>query len=210
FSNYTECSFRTDGIGTFRGRENAQPFLGSVGILERAEETKLEMLVPAWKVTSVVRAMRGVHPYEEVAYDVVPLENSAPDFGLGIIGTLPNAMTGKQFLSFVKKSLGATMLRVVGDLTAHVKTVAACGGSGAEFIEEAARKGADAYVTGDLKYHAMQDVPPRLLLIDAGHYETERHVLPHLHKKLQHLAKATKSSTHVFVTTQKTNTIAII
>ena len=210
FTKYQECSFRSDGIGTFRGMDDARPFLGSVGVLERAEETKLEMLVPAWQASSVVRAMLAVHPYEEVAYDVYPIENANPEFGLGVIGTLPKPISVKKFLLQVKKILGTPMLRTAGRTDGMISTVAACGGSGAEFIEPAARQHADAYVTSDLKYHTMQEAPHGLLLIDAGHYETERPVLPVLTARLQKFVQQQKARTKVFTTTHKTTMIAII
>ena len=210
FTKYQECSFRSDGIGTFRGMDDARPFLGSVGVLERAEETKLEMLVPAWQASSVVRAMLAVHPYEEVAYDVYPIENANPEFGLGVIGTLPKPISAKKFLLQVKKILGTPMLRTAGRTDGMISTVAACGGSGAEFIEPAARQHADAYVTSDLTYHTMQEAPHGLLLIDAGHYETERPVLPVLAARLQKFAQQQKVRMKVFTTTHKTTMIATI
>jgi dinuclear metal center YbgI/SA1388 family protein len=210
FIKYAECSFRSDGIGTFKGTNDARPFLGSVGVLERAEETKLEMLVPGWKASSVVRAMLAAHPYEEVAYDVYPIENTNPEFGLGVIGTLPKPMSAKKFLLHVKKVLGTPMLRTAGRTDGIISTVAACGGSGAEFIELAARQQADAYVTSDLKYHTMQEAPHDLLLVDAGHYETERPVLPVLTERLQKFVRHQKAKVRVFTTTHKTTTIETI
>ena len=102
------------------------------------------------------------------------------------------------------------MLRTAGRTDGMISTVAACGGSGAEFIEPAARQHADAYVTSDLKYHTMQEAPHGLLLIDAGHYETERPVLPVLTARLQKFVQQQKARTKVFTTTHKTTMIAII
>lgn len=175
---YEHCSFRIEGIGTFRGISDAKPFLGKAGRLERVSEIRLEMVVPAWRVGEVVKAMRETHPYEEVAYDVYVLENPSANVGAGVIGNLPRAVTLAEFLRMVKRRLGTPMLRYAGDVRRRIRRVAVCGGSGAEFVDAAIRNGAEAYVTADVKYHAFEAVDNAIAIIDAGHFETESPAIP--------------------------------
>jgi dinuclear metal center YbgI/SA1388 family protein len=205
FRKYQECSFRTDGIGTFKGMNDARPFIGEVGALERTPEIKLEMLAERWKLDAIVKAMRRAHPYEEVAYDIYTLENSNTEYGLGAVGDLARPVDAKKFLTDVKQALGAEGLRYAGPLKNKIRRVAVCGGAGSELIHDAARSGADAFVTGDLKYHTMQDAAERLLLVDAGHFETEHCALPMLAEQIRGLSAG---ATHkIFVTQFITNPI---
>lgn len=209
FTKYDTCSFRTDGTGTFRGMNDAKPFLGQVGKVERAEETRLEMLCETWKVNSVIAAMMKAHPYEEVAYDVYPLMNKNTEYGLGAIGNLDTPMGANSFLKLVKTKLQTGSLRFSKG-PASIQSVAVCGGSGSELISEAASLGADAMITADVKYHTFQEFEGKILLVDAGHYETERHVLPVVGNKIREIVRKRKSSTKVFITEHTTNPIHYI
>ncbi len=171
--NYDRCSFRTEGTGTFRGNQASRPTVGVRGRDESAPELRLEMVVPAWSVEQVVDALLRTHPYEEVAYDLYPLENRDNEYGMGVIGTLRRPMKAKAFLAMVKRRLGTRTLRSTGDLNVTVRRVALCGGSGADLIDEAIGQRADVFVTADVKYHAFHHATGKLLLVDAGHYETE-------------------------------------
>jgi dinuclear metal center YbgI/SA1388 family protein len=207
FTKYEECSFRTEGVGTFRGTHEANPFIGTKGILEIVPETKLEMIVPSWKLSGVMSAMLGAHPYEEAAYDIIPLKNRALDAGLGAIGDLPNRMTRDAFLSMTKKKINTEVLRYSGN-TNRIQRVAVCGGAGSELIGDAIQKNADAFVTADVKYHTFQDAERDILLVDAGHFETEHHVIPAIEHRLKKFLKESKSSSKVFVTKHKTNPVS--
>ena len=172
---YDSCSFRQSGTGTFRPGEGTDPYLGRVGELEQAEEVRLETIVPRERLARVLRRLLATHPYEEVAYDLIPLENSRGDIGLGRLGSLPKATTLDEFAAKVKSDLAAEAVRFVGDGTQPVDKVAVCGGSGAFLLHEAKRQGADVLVTGDVKYHeARQAEEIGIALIDAGHFATER------------------------------------
>ena len=70
---YERCSWYTAGTGTFFGREAASPTLGERGREEHVAELRVETVVPAELLETVVAALRGAHPYEEPAYDVYPL-----------------------------------------------------------------------------------------------------------------------------------------
>lgn len=183
---YDSCAFRTPGTGTFRPLPPARPFLGQTGIIERAHEIRLETIVPQERVSRVIDRMLKAHPYEEVAYDLIPLANRRPGIGLGRIGRLPEALTLEVFAGRVKQLLGAPAVRLVGDGDRRVTKVAVCGGSGASLLQEAARQGADVLVTGDLKYHeARQAQHLRIAAIDAGHFATERLAVPKLAEVLR-------------------------
>ncbi|AEN73710.1 NGG1p interacting factor 3 protein, NIF3 [Rhodothermus marinus SG0.5JP17-172] len=176
--NYEACAFATRGTGYFRPGDMARPFIGEPGKLESAEELRLEVEVARWDLPRVLAAMRAAHPYEEVAYDVYPVEQPYTRAGLGAIGRLEKPEPLRDFLQRVAERLQTDSLRYVGDPDASVETVAVCGGAGADLIGRALSAGADAYVTADLTYHRFFEVldndgRPRMALIDAGHYETE-------------------------------------
>ncbi len=207
FTKYEECSFRTDGIGTFKGINNASPFLGKVGQREKVNETKLEMLAETWKIPSVLSAMRRAHPYEEIAYDVYPLSNENTEYGLGAFGTLPHAVSAKNFLTMIKKKLHVPALRYSGKTKKNITRVAVCGGAGYDLLGDALQHNADAFVTADVKYHDFQNAERDILLIDAGHFETEHHVLPVLAKKISDIVHAEKNVSKVFITQKNTNPV---
>lgn len=176
--NYEACAFASRGTGYFRPGDMARPFIGEPGKLESAEELRLEVEVARWDLPRVLAAMRAAHPYEEVAYDVYPVEQPYTRAGLGAIGRLAKPEPLRDFLQRVAERLQTDSLRYTGDLEAPVEMVAVCGGAGADLIGRALAAGADAYVTADVTYHRFFDVldvagRPRMALIDAGHYETE-------------------------------------
>ncbi len=172
--NYDQCSFRACGTGTFRGGAASDPFIGEPGVREAAAEVRLETVMPRELVSRVLPKLIKAHPYQEVAYDLIPLANVRPGIGLGRIGRLAEETGAASFAAQVKTALGASSLRLVGEDAAPVKKVAVCGGSGSSLIREAARQGADAMVTGDVKYHEAQLAQELgLVLVDAGHFATE-------------------------------------
>ena len=100
----SECSFNTAGTGTFKAGEGTHPFVGETGKQQQEEEIKIETIFPAWLEGRIMAAMKAAHPYEEVAYDILPLENAHQQIGAGIVGELPAAMDEKDFLKQVKKA----------------------------------------------------------------------------------------------------------
>lgn len=171
--DYTECTFRTRGTGTFRGGEDANPYLGEKGRLEKVEEVRLETVVPAHAVRHAVDTTITAHPYEEVALDVYPVEGFPEGCGYGRVGTLSERLTAEGLRQHVSDSLGFPA-RVVSDTGRRIQRVAVLGGSGGSFIPEAAASGAHAYVTGDVDYHdALLAESLGLTVIDAGHAATE-------------------------------------
>jgi dinuclear metal center YbgI/SA1388 family protein len=182
---YSNCSFRTTGTGTFKGSDESNPSIGNKGVLESVEEVKLEVLVDKWKFNKVINSLKKAHPYEEVAYDVYTLQNDNINYGIGAIGELNEAMNINDFLSFVSSKLKISTLRYTKNDKKKIKSVAVCGGSCGELIDEAIKQNADAFITADLKYHTFQDAEGNILLIDAGHYETELPILNEIKSRLE-------------------------
>lgn len=171
--HYDLCSFGAPGTGTFRPLKSARPYVGTRGTFERIEEIRLEMRAPAWKVAAVVAAMRSAHPYEEVAYDVYALADASPQHGAGAIGDLRPAMASGSFLAHVSRRLRIPVLRHRNGPRRRISRVAVCGGSGSDLMGVALRRGADAFITADISYHRFEATDGKMLLVDAGHYESE-------------------------------------
>ncbi|MBI0576374.1 Nif3-like dinuclear metal center hexameric protein [Neobacillus cucumis] len=167
--NYSHCSFTTDGTGRFLPGEDTKPYLGVPGQLEEALEVRIETIIPEHLLKKAISGMIKAHPYEEVAYDVYPVENTGEVLGLGRIGTVQE-MTLKEFTEKVKNALEVDQVRVVGDITAKIKKVAVLGGDGNKYFTQAKFSGADVYVTGDIYYHTAHDAMMLgLNMIDPGH-----------------------------------------
>ena len=188
---YSHCSFRSAGTGTFLPGKGTHPFIGTAGNLEQVAEIRLETVAPAALSDDVIRAMLLAHPYEEAAYDVYPLENVRSRGGMGRIGQLPEPVTLQEFAAKVGNALNFAAVRGVGDKAARIVCVAVCGGSGMELAEPARSAGADVLVTGDIRYHEAQAALARgLCLVDAGHFATEIPVLETLRQWLETKAAA--------------------
>ena len=179
--NYDRCSFNIRGEGTYRAGAGAEPFAGTIGEDHTEAEVRIEAVIPSHLAGACVRALLEVHPYEEVAWDIIALENSFHGAGAGAIGTLPAPVTGSALLGSLKVLTGAPAIRYSGDPARPVSRVAVCGGSGSALIPAAARAGADAFLTGDIKYHAFTEAPVNMLVADIGHYESEKFSLEILH-----------------------------
>ncbi len=173
-SNYSECSFNSSGQGTFKPGEGTNPFTGKIGERHTAEEIKMEIIFPAWQEKAIIEAMKAAHPYEEVAYDIVPLSNENQSVGSGLVGELPEPLSETVFLGLLKARFNLSVIRHTSLLNKLVKKVALCGGAGSFLIGAAAATGADFYITGDIKYHEFFDANNRLVVADIGHYESEQ------------------------------------
>ncbi len=184
--DYTHCTFRSPGTGTFVPGSATDPYLGERGRMERVDEVRLETVVPAHAERSAVAAATAAHPYEETALDVYPVEGRPEGCGYGRTGTLPEPATPEELRERVSEALGSSA-RLVADprLKSPIERVAALGGSGGSFIPEAAASGAEAYVTGDLDYHdALLAESLGLTAIDAGHAASELPALEPLARRL--------------------------
>lgn len=183
--NYSECSFNAEGIGTFKGGEGTNPYVGEAGKLHQEKEIKIEVIIPAYLESRVVATMKAAHPYEEVAYEIVSLSNTHQGIGSGVIGELPAALDETQFLTRLKEVFGVPVIRHTALSGKPVKKIALCGGAGSFLISKALAAGADAYITGDLKYHEFFDANSRILLADIGHYESEQFTINLLQEILE-------------------------
>ncbi len=170
--NYTQCSFKSDGKGSFKGNEKSNPKIGKKNELKEIEETKIEFLVKNNFVIQIIEAAKEVHEYEEMAYDIIPISNNNQEVGSGIIGELEEEMSQKEFLQLVKKSFNLDTFKYT-PVSKNIKKVCVCGGSGSFLIKDALQNNADAYITADIKYHEFFDGEEKLLVCDIGHYESE-------------------------------------
>jgi dinuclear metal center YbgI/SA1388 family protein len=171
---YSECSFGTEGTGTFKGGADTQPFVGQPGLRHEETETRLEVILPAYLSRQVVAAMIKAHPYEEVAYDLIDLANTYSGVGSGLIGELPAEMEEKAFLARILEAFRLPLIRHTPLRGRPVKRVALCGGAGSFLISKALAAGADFYITADVKYHEFFDANDRVVVADIGHFESEQ------------------------------------
>ncbi len=174
--NYSNCSFSSTGVGTFKPNHLAKPFTGKSNELESQSEVKVEVVLPSFLKSKVVSSMINAHPYEEVAYDLVSLENNS-NYGSGIVGELKNEVDEKDFLKQIKKIFKVKSLRHTRLLGRPVKRVAICGGSGSFLLENAINSAADIFITSDFKYHQFFDAENKIIVADLGHYETEQYTI---------------------------------
>ncbi|MFN8290340.1 MAG: Nif3-like dinuclear metal center hexameric protein [Chitinophagaceae bacterium] len=172
--HYSECSFNTEGKGTFKAGEGTRPFVGEQGKRHTEEEVRIEIIFLSVAERRIISALQAAHPYEEVAFDIVPLANTHPGIGSGLVGSLEHPVDEPGFLSLLKKVFGVPVIRHTAFTGKPVQKVAICGGAGSFLISKALAAGADAYVTADLKYHEFFDADGRMLLCDIGHYESEQ------------------------------------
>lgn len=171
---YDQCSFSTNGTGTFRALEGANPFVGKIDEQHQENEVRLESIFPSHLQGKVVSAMLQTHPYEEVAYDIYPLSNQSDSTGSGIIAELEEPEEEMHFLQRLKELTAAKCIRHTKPLNKPIRKVALCGGSGAFLIRTAKAAKADIYITGDVKYHEFFDAEDKMIIADIGHYESEQ------------------------------------
>ena len=171
---YDECSFNTPGVGTFKAGEGAVPYVGEVGKHHNEKEIRIETIYPTHLESKLLKALFAAHPYEEVAYDLIPLSNTSPLIGAGILGELKEEMDEMEFLQMVKQTMQAYGIRYTALRNKKIKRVAICGGSGSFLLPHAIRNNADIFITGDFKYHQFFDAENRIVIADIGHYESEQ------------------------------------
>lgn len=172
--NYSECSFRVAGTGTFKGNEQSSPKMGRRNVREAIAEDRIEVLVTQESLTHVTRAMKSAHPYEEVAYDLFRLESKRDDIGMGMFGDWRQPMPKKECLAALKKIFRAPHIRFVDSGAKTFRRAAICTGSGASLIPTALAKGCDLFITGDVKYHQAIDAKRHdLAIADVGHFYSE-------------------------------------
>lgn len=178
--DYDRCAWTAAGTGRFRPRPGAHPALGTVGRLEQVPECRIEVVLPRRLRSSVLAAMRAAHPYEEVSHSLVEMAALPGRTGLGRVGDLPVPLRLADLVEQAARVLPATAwgVRAAGDPDRRVRRLAVCGGAGDGLLEQAARSGADAFLTSDLRHHAAAEAPEGLALLDAAHWATEWPWLP--------------------------------
>lgn len=181
---YSECSFNSEGLGTFKAEKGADPYIGEVGKQHKEKETKIEIVYPFYLESQVVEALVKNHPYEEVAYDIFTMDNVHYGIGAGVIGELNEAVDEKSFLKNVKDVFGLKVIRHTELRKKSIKKVAVCGGAGSFLIKKAVQSGADAYISSDIKYHEFFDAEGKIVVADIGHYESEQFTIDLMHDLL--------------------------
>ncbi|MGB0390918.1 MAG: Nif3-like dinuclear metal center hexameric protein [Salibacteraceae bacterium] len=172
---YSNCSFASEGRGSFIPMEGSNPYVGDVGKIHQERETKLEVTFSSGLKSKVINSLIKAHPYEEVAYNVFKLENVSTREGLGVIGVLPEKVEAKEFLARIKTKMKAGVVRYTQSNKSHVKRIAICGGSGSFLLSAAKKAKADLFLTADFKYHEFFDSENELVIADIGHYESEQY-----------------------------------
>ncbi len=173
--NYDRCSFSSQGEGSFRALDDSHPYVGKTGEMHLEKEQKVEVILPLFIQQKVVAALKNAHPYEEVAYDILPLKNDWSDTGYGMIGELEDEMSEADFINKLKMLFHTPFVRHSPLLGKMIKKVAVLGGSGASYISSAIALEADIFVTADIKYHEFFIPENRILIADIGHYESEQY-----------------------------------
>lgn len=190
--NYSDCSFNMDGYGTFNANENTNPTKGQKGNIHVEEETMVSVIFPKHMEYQVISTLQRTHSYEEVAYEVVTIENKNQHIGMGMVGEFENAINEESFLKLLNLTFGTRCIRHSALMNKNIKKVAVLGGSGSFAINAAKQSGADAFVTSDLKYHDFFTAEKNILLTDIGHYESEQFtkniLVAHLTKKITNFA----------------------
>ena len=183
--NYEECSFSVEGFGTFKGGIDTDPYVGKPGELHRENEIKIEVIFPAWLESRLIKNLLAAHPYEEVAYDIIRLENRFSSIGSGLIGDLRETTDETSFLKSLKEKFKLKVIRHTGLLSKPVSKVAVCGGAGSFLISSALAAGADCFITSDIKYHEFFDANDNMIIADIGHYESEQFTINLLQEFLE-------------------------
>lgn len=190
--NYSNCSFNTEGIGTFEGNENSNPVIGTKGKLHKEQETQIAITFQKHLESKILNTLFEQHPYEEVAFEVTTLDNYNQNIGIGMVGELQNEMNTTAFLNLVKQKMKTSFIKHSEITKNTIKKIAVLGGSGSFAINAAKSMNADVFITSDLKYHDFFSAENDIILADIGHYESEQYTktfLAHyLSKKITNFA----------------------
>jgi dinuclear metal center YbgI/SA1388 family protein len=172
--NYDEVSFNLSGTGTYRGNENSNPVVGEKGKLMREPEERIEIIYAAHQESQILSALRASHPYEEIAYELFPIENKWQNVGSGMVGDLEKPVPLMEFLNQLKTNMKTAVIRYTPIEGKIVSRVAVCGGAGSFLLKDAISAGADVFVSGDFKYHQFFDGEGKIVIADIGHFESEQ------------------------------------
>ncbi|EDP95589.1 Nif3-like dinuclear metal center hexameric protein [Kordia algicida OT-1] len=190
--NYSNCSFNTEGIGSFQGNEASNPTVGEKGKTHYENEIQIGITFAKHLEGKIIRTLHQNHPYEEVAYEITTLENTNQHIGMGMVGSFKQPINEMHFMTLLKTKMKVPVVRHSALSGKMIQKVAVLGGSGSFAISAAKRAGADAYVTADLKYHDFYQAENQIILADIGHYESEQYtkilLFEYLTKKIPNFA----------------------
>ncbi len=211
--NYNHCSFNIEGLGTYKGNENTNPSKGKKEALHHEPETCISVIFEKHLENQILQTLFNNHPYEEVAYEIITLDNLHQNIGMGMIGTLEIETDSISFLNLLKDKFHLKIIRHSALSDKKIKKVAVLGGSGSFAISYAKRAGADIFITADLKYHDFYKAENQIVLADIGHYESEqftKHLLvDYLTKKITNFAPALLAG-RIILSEKSTNPINYI
>lgn len=172
--NYDSCSFSSSGAGSFKPNNDAHPYVGNLNEVHFEDEVRIEVILPSFKSKQVIKSLIDSHPYEEPAYDLIPLSNQWNQIGAGLIGELTEEIDSVEFLTSLKSIFNVPVIKHTSIHQKKIKKVAVCGGSGSFLLKEAIGAGADIFISGDFKYHEYFDAANNIIIADIGHYESEQ------------------------------------
>lgn len=201
--NYDSCSFQTEGKGTFKGNPRSNPTIGEKNNLEFVDEIKLEMVFPSSKKGNVLNALTSSHPYDEVAYDIISLDNINKDVGSGMIGVLKEKMNEDDFFIYLKEKMNLKGFKHTNKLSKPIKKVAVCGGAGSFLLRKALTAKADIFITSDFKYHEFFDAEEKIIIADIGHFESETYT----RDLLADMVSEISTNTPIHISTTNTNPV---
>ena len=173
--DYSKCGYSANGEGSFMAAESANPFVGEKMKFHVEPELKFETILPFYKKSEVISALKRSHPYEEVAYDIYQLQNVWDNVGYGLVGELADEMELDAFLEKVKSAFELKSLRYTELKDRMVKRIAVSGGSGSDLLVNAKSVKADVLISADFKYHQFFDAENQIAIVDIGHYESEQY-----------------------------------
>lgn len=187
--NYTSCSFRSAGTGTFFGEEGTNPAVGQSGKLEQSPELRIETVVPIARVADIVAALRKSHPYEEPAFDLQQLAAPPEGIGIGRVGNFAAPTDRNDVVARLKSGLEIEHLLVAGPSQGTATRAAVCAGACGELLNDALAQKVDVYVTGEMRHHdALRAAAAGVTVICTLHSNSERVTLRHLKSRLEQLA----------------------
>jgi len=185
---YSACTFRNRGEGTFRPGSMATPFIGRTGEVTGTNEIRLETVVQKDDLSNVIEYVRSHHPYETMAYDVYPLLTNKNRNGIGRVGELDKKIELKSLALNIKEKMRLKYVKISGDHKLTVKRAAVCTGSGSGMMKYFLSSGAQVYISGDLGYHDARDAQAANLgIIDIGHFASEHLIVDVLSKRLERI-----------------------
>ena len=185
--DYSRCSYRVCGTGTFLGGKSTSPAVGRKGRLEYVEEVRLEVIVPGQALPGVIQSMIEAHSYEEPAFDIYPLKPK-PARGIGRVGTLPGAITLSSLARKLKRSTGATCVQTVGPVDRTVTRAVIVVGAAGSLPFSIPLMPSDVIITGEIRHHDALTIQRHdCTAIALGHWASERPVLEPLARRLQKL-----------------------